>query len=353
MDKKFLLTKLMPFLLPLIFLTNCRPSPDQPAARYGAKMIFDPVGERSIIFGGRAEGLFGLKYFNDLWAFNYPDQTWTKVKASNRPTARLSPGMVYDPDHHQIILFGGDSTQGRLGDTWVFDLAKNRWQEVTPANSPPSRSDMGMVFDDTNHLVILFSGYCKEGSRDLCNDTWTYDPKSTTWNEMGPKTFPPIMYGHSFVYDPSIRQSILWGGHMSAYQGGSFSSIGYGDTIWSYDYRENLWREKGTNDPRSPSARYWHQSSYDTTSGSMILFGGMGGQGLLADTWLYHGTDGNWEKVNPGESPSPRFNAAITYDSSNEVILLFGGYGEGAVDLQDTWVFKETETGWQWRNILQ
>ena len=54
-------------LFVLILLTGCQAKPDTPSARYGAKMIFDPMAKRGILFGGRADEIFGLKYFDDLW----------------------------------------------------------------------------------------------------------------------------------------------------------------------------------------------------------------------------------------------------------------------------------------------
>ena len=76
-----------------------------PAARYGAVMVFDPLGKQAIMFGGRAEGLFGMRYYNDLWTFDTSTQDWKPIRTGRRPPGRLSPGMVYDPVGHQLIVF--------------------------------------------------------------------------------------------------------------------------------------------------------------------------------------------------------------------------------------------------------
>ena len=350
-DKASRLAHVLVALAIAILLGSCRPHQDLPAARYGARMIFDPVENQTILFGGRAEGLLGLRYFNDLWIFDYTNQIWTPLKTTHRPAARLSPGMVYDPEHHQIILFGGHSAQGRLGDTWTYKIAENQWQEVSPTTSPPPRSDAGMAYDETSQRVILFSGYCQEGSRGLCGDTWAFDPGIVTWTEMRPTSSPPIMYGHTLVYDDSNRRSLLWGGHMAAIRNGTVSSIGYGNTIWSYDYPENRWEQIEEGNTNSPVARYWNQSTFDSSNANLFLFGGDGGHGFLDDTWLLKVMDNTWERVSTEASPSPRVNSAITYDPVNEVVVLFGGLGEGGTDLGDTWVFRETETGGGWVNI--
>jgi len=336
----------------LVTARGCQPQFNPPDARYGARMIFDPVEHRAILFGGRAYGLFGLKYFDDLWRFNNSSQTWTPIKISHRPAARLSPGMVYDQAHHKIILFGGHTSQGRLGDTWIYNIAENFWEDVTPKNSPPPRSDTGMVYDKANQVVILFGGYCQENNRDLCDDTWTFDPETNMWTEMKPSNSPPVMYGHTLVYDPINQLSLLWGGHMSAIKNGVSSSIGYNDTLWRYSCPENSWEEIASKSVENPSPRYWHASVFDSESGKLLLFGGDGGNGFLADTWLFDMSQNTWERVITNDMPSPRTVAAIVYDNANGGIFLFGGLGENQTTPQDTWIFETTDTQSAWTLTL-
>ena len=71
-----------------------------------------------------------------------------------------------------------------------------------------------------------------------------------------------------------------------------------------------------------PLARYWHQSTFDSTNGELFTFGGDGGRGFLADTWIFSVATKTWERVSTTESPSPRINAAIVYDPINEIVIL-------------------------------
>lgn len=315
-------------------------------------MIFDPIGNKIMMFGGRADRLFGMKYFNDLWSFNTATQTWTLVKTSNKPPARLSPGMVYDPVNHQIIVFGGHGTKNRLGDTWVYTISANRWEEITPEISPSARSDMGMEFDTANNRVILFSGYFLEESGYRKNDTWMYDPETQEWTEVSPQVSPPIMYGPSLSYDFSGRQSLLTGGHISIYRNGQYISGGYNTAVWSYSYSENTWQVEGSdnNADIAPPARYWQSAALNSTDGKLLVFGGNGGSGFLEDTWIYDVSSTNWEKLYTGQlpAPSPRVNGAVAYDPLNEVFVLFGGLGYDMTDFQDTWIFRQSVSGGEW-----
>ena len=148
-------------IFPVIFcavLMGCQINLSAPSARHGVKMIYDPVGKQVIFFGGRGEGSIVGDLYNDMWALDMETHRWQEINTSSGPSPRLSPGLVYDPAHHQLILFGGYSNQGRIKDTWLFDLNRNEWEEVSPTQSPPARSDMGMAYDGSNHIVLLFGG---------------------------------------------------------------------------------------------------------------------------------------------------------------------------------------------------
>ncbi len=281
-------------------------------------MVFDPLESQVILFGGRAQGLFGEKYFKDLWVFDSDTQTWKSLKTSNPPAPRSSPGMVYDPVYHQIILIRGLGEDGRIGDTWVYSISDNQWQEVSPESSPPPRSDTGMVYDELNQIAILFGGYCHEEHRDLCDDTWSYDPNSNKWTGRKLATPPPVMYGHTLVYNPISKHSVFWGGHQTAFENVNIVSAGYEDGIRIYDYQQNSWRRVSV-EYKHP-ARYWHQAAFIEDSGKLLIFGGDGGRGYLDDTWLFDILSNSWARVYPDQVPAPRVNAARAYDSAQKIL---------------------------------
>jgi hypothetical protein len=341
------------FILGVIFtLSSCQTTSNIPPARYGASMIFDPVGSRILLFGGRADGLFGLKYYNDMWSFDTASQKWSPVKTKKRPPERLSPGMVYDPGNHQIIIFGGHGAKVRLGDTWVYSISENRWEEITPETSPSPRSDMGMSFDTENNRVILFSGYSLEDGGVRANDTWSYDPNAQKWAEMKPQSAPPIMYGQSFAYDAEGSQSVLVGGHISLYRNGQYSSGGYNSGVWSYNYMENRWQEVESldSDELIPPARYWQGAAMNSTDQELLIFGGNSGMGFIGDTWIYDVISKEWGNIDCIQipEPPPRVNGAVVYDPKEEAFVLFGGLGDDMTDFQDTWIFRESSAGGDW-----
>src|SRR5262245_22161237 len=69
----------------------------------------------------------------------------------------------------------------------------------------------------------------------------------------------------------------------------------------------------------SPSPRFDHAMTYDSTRGRVVLFGGYDGS-TRNDTWEW---DGNaWVKATPAAAPSSRSRHAMTYDSVRGRTLL-------------------------------
>jgi len=199
-------------------------------------------------------------------------------------------------------------------------------------------------------VVIMFGGYCQESSRELCDDTWSFDPRTRTWTELNPPSSPPVTYGHTMVYDNANRALLMWGGHMSTFTDGQMRSAGYGDKVWNYDYSQNEWRE--TAQYIKPRARYWHNADFFSGRGNMIVFGGDGGEGYLNDAWLLDVTSNSWQKVSVRHAPAPRINTAMVYDSSSQTVILFGGLLEDMTAMGDTWILPESGTSGEWAEVM-
>jgi hypothetical protein len=69
------------------------------------------------------------------------------------------------------------------------------------------------------------------------------------------------------------------------------------------------------------------------------VFGGGGGFQLLNDLWAWDGS--NWTQLATPLAPSLRAGAALICDPMRGVLVLFGGIGNNGVELQDTWTFRQ------------
>ena len=244
------------------------------------------------------------------------------------PSARCCMGMAYDPATNTSVLFSGSNGGA---DTWIWH---GGWFPMSPATSPPERSNSGLVSDGTGNMV-LFGGTTSTGN--FLNDTWTWD--GTTWTQQSPPVSPSPRSQMAMAYDPATSSVVLFGGCNI-----SPGACKLGDT-WTWNGVAKTWTQQ--NPIVSPSARR-APMAYDNANGTMLLFGGDNAVGVqYTDSWNWNGT--NWVQVFPASIPTPARNSAnMTYDATLGAILLFGGCaGDWENSLNDTWIWN----GNAWRQI--
>ncbi|MFX1536239.1 MAG: Kelch repeat-containing protein [Promethearchaeota archaeon] len=317
----------------------------KPTQRTGHKMVYDPVSQKVILFGG-IENVDLFKYVDDMWAYDYSTNTWTELHPTVNPSPRINPSWVYNPDHQSVFLFGGMDSTGRKADTWIFNYSDNQWIQIFPEASPQARDSHSMVYDPVNQKVILFGGYGASYYR-ILNDTWAYDYTTNNWTELTPAIGPSARYGHTMIYDAVNQKGILFGGH--SWDDENQIWIFHNDT-WSYDYTSNTWIEMSPHP--YPSARYWHSMTYDSVNKKVILFGGIGdssdSNNKLNDTWIYDYSSNEWIQDLSEVHPSGRFSHDMVFDSTCQKIIVFGGRDNNGTILDDTWTYNYHESGGMW-----
>jgi len=175
-----------------------------PSARYGSAMVYDPVLQKAIFFGGGCQDADGYELFNDMWLYDPTSNVWTEINPTVKQSARSSHSMVYDSINHKTILFGGwDDTIGLMNDTWIYD---------SPASSPDTRYWHGMVYDSNYHKVIVFGGRNAGAPGQALEDTWVFDPSNNEWTELLPSSHPSNRMDSSVIYDSNHQKTILFGG---------------------------------------------------------------------------------------------------------------------------------------------
>ena len=82
--------------------------------------------------------------------------------------------MSYDAATGTIVLFGGDSSTGDLGDTWTWN--GSTWTKQHPATRPAVRFEAAMAYDAAASNVVLFSGIGGTGLDGIAplRNTWTW-----------------------------------------------------------------------------------------------------------------------------------------------------------------------------------
>jgi beta propeller repeat protein len=290
--------------------------------------------------------LFGGRngsYYNDTWFYDLTSNSWTLQNPSTKPSERSGSPMVFDPINNKMVIFGG--FDGNYDDeTWIYDTTYEKWLQKSSHILPPPRERHSMTYDSFYKKIVLFGG-SHSSSPYRASDTWLFDIESNTWLEKKPLVNPSARYGHSMVYDSSNKITVLFGGWDGTYD----------NETWIYYIFNNTWLKvrQGSTPGADPSARYGHSMVYDSTNNLVILFGGKDSSGYNYDTWVYNSTANNWTKKRDGIPPSdpdPRMYGDMVYDLNNTKTILFGGY-DGSNYMYDTWVYDYLGNNWIQKSI--
>jgi hypothetical protein len=322
----------------------------QPPPLAYASAVYDSDNNTVVLFGGvAADGRFS----NDTWVWN--GSSWIDFPASQTqaPPGLEMASMAFDPDLHELILFGGQEAGGQFnGYTWAWNGAS--WYEESPNSSPPPREAAALAADGSE--LVLFGGTGDAGppadppatsgpapssttptsaTPTVLGDTWVWD--GLNWTESD-GAGPGARSGPAMSYDSAKHELVLFGGEATPANAPSERLLA--DT-WTMN--GSGWKRASPH--QSPSARVGAAMADDPDAGGVVLTtGGLGVQRAGADSWVWSGA--NWARAPTTlEGPSPRSGAAAAYDAANHQLVLFGGESPRRTVLGDTFVLSTGLSG--------
>lgn len=269
------------------------------------------------------------------------------------PGPRIRHSAALDSATNSMITFGGQNTSiNNFNDVWqsiVYEDVTVHWLPVNPSGTPPAaRYGHTGVYDPTNSRMMIFAGAQGVGTPAPCqNDMWVLQNANAlggtpTWVQLSASGGPPTArYGHASVYDPSTNSMIVFGG--------SDCASGLFNDVWVLSNANGLggtpvWTQLSPGGS-APSGREASSAIYDTTNNVMVVYGGdQGSSATLGDVWvLFHangiGGTPTWTQLFPtGTAPSARTGQSAVYDSANNRMMVFGGVNSAGTVLADTWI---------------
>ncbi|MGH7741443.1 MAG: Kelch repeat-containing protein, partial [Candidatus Eiseniibacteriota bacterium] len=307
------------------------PTPDQHVG------IFDTTHNQMVVYGG-----FGL--VDATWALDLNTLTWGQVNASNPPSQRWGASAIYDPVGDRLVMFGGYADLQYSPELWILPLhGPPVWAQVPyPFGGawPPGRLFQSAIYDPVRYRMIVFGG---EDGPSL-NDTWALDLSSMTWSQLAAEGVAPSpRFGHSAIYDPAGDEMIVYGGNGGGENGTYALSLGEIPT-WrlvpttggpplartyhtavldsrqermivhggaSGSYFEDTWELTLGPTPTwtqlapagAPAvARYLHNAIYDDAAASMFVFGGRGTGDLRKLTWSQATISNQIIRIDPSQA---------------------------------------------------
>jgi hypothetical protein len=241
--------------------------------------------------------------------------------------ARQNHDLVRYDALNSLYSFGGSSASpGGRNDGWLWNGVL--WLPAPPSDAPSPRYTYRMAYDAARQVIILFGGF--DGSASL-GDTWEWD--GAVWTEKHPAQSPPARHAHAMAYDPVSETIILFGGMVDG--------VGRANDTWAWDGVN--WTQQFP--VTQPASRSGHSMTSNGAAGRILLFGGRSNSGLLADSWLWDGANGEWVQKFPTNAPSAREEHELAA-AANGRLLLFGGIDDSAQRLNDTWIWEYATETW-------
>jgi hypothetical protein len=273
-------------------------------------------------------------------------QTWTLIG----PPSRHSHSAVWDPVSAQMIIFGGleTFTNTDLNDVWVGKTSttlSDNFNSMAPTGlAPQGRYGHVATYDSNSNRMTVFGGGL--GLPGPCaNDVWILNGANgrsgtPNWIAVTPSGTAPVARIYSGgVYDPTSNSLIVFGG--------SNCSTGYFNDVWVLSNANgqtgsSAWTQLTTTGT-PPPARESGSVVYDSTNNVLTVYGGDAGGSPFGDVWTLsnaNGTGGTptWTQLSPtGTAPMARTGQTSTYDKTNNRMTVFGGSYKGFT-LTDAWV---------------
>lgn len=345
----------------------------KPSARHLHTMVYDPAGNRVILFGGETPSVSGETWVLHLSGTPYWEQV--AIGDPNAPPPLFGHNAVYDVVHKQMLVFGGMTTgSGFPNGVWALDGTSYTWSKLlaqyptglvnacpsvgTPCEGPYQQRIYAAATVGNGALYVM--GGQGAGGHEPLSDLWSSTLGTQEWNWIAGSAlgFPPddcktcledtpkLRFYHSLVAD-QLGRPIVFGGiyedtdvsDASVWTGSSWSFFGTVPTTGNYTFgRKN------------------HVAVFDPVLNRMVVIGGYFGSGatdvatgdvtsvpipVTLPSYGYTDANNTWV-LHPvsGTSPGPMADAAGVYDSFDDRIIMFGGVSDagGTLRSNDVWV---------------
>ena len=190
---------------------SLQPLGGPPTARTGHTSIYDPIGNRMIVFAGRGQD---GTYLNDVWTLSCDgNPSWIELSPlGSKPQGREGHTAVYDSARHRMLVFGGYDASWwqwnfNFNDVWTLSLeSEPEWMEITPSENPTHGGGNHTAFYDPLRDRMVVHGWY-ENTRTLSLDG------EPTWSELLPEGPEPIRrYNNATIYDSGRDQMVMFGG---------------------------------------------------------------------------------------------------------------------------------------------
>lgn len=193
-----------------------------------------------------------------------------------------------------IYMFGGHSLEkGLLNDLWVFNITKNKWNQIMPItiDEPEGRYYHSAACIPIKRQLFIYGGFIKDrastqdsdGTQDTAgnqkyrtkyrasNELWSFSIGGRKWTRMSVQALVKPVAGHTMTRIEETQLLII----------GGFSTENYfSNKIYKFDTNVEhgkAWSEygRGSLDGAVPLGLYGHTAVYHEQTNAIYVYGGM------------------------------------------------------------------------------
>jgi hypothetical protein len=255
-----------------------------------------------------------------------------------------------------VILLAAVAAMAVRSQSPPLSQPANTWVKRSPlANTPPSPRlgyEGACVWDSKHRVMIRYGGHNQGGGGEQHSEVWTFDPLTAKWTLKEPNTSPPgICCGQQNVFDPIQGRYLRFPSFSGSHGWQWWREIYLNDSsVWTYDLETNRWRNmRPLPTPRLAPLRC---ASWDSDEQVVVVFGG---EGSREGTLVYDPYLNEWKWMIPSrEIPSrereravqPKFRSGgnLAYDAARKLHILFGAQFS---DDPHTWAYDLKKNAWR------
>lgn len=247
-----------------------------------------------------------------------------------------------------MLLFCVCSTSSQLVDAAPPSIAAqpvNAWIKRSPLPDGPKSPRLGYegacVWDRRHQLLVRYGGHNQGGGGEQGAEVWTFDLATGKWSLKQPNTSPPgVCCNAQNLYCPTTERYIRfpffsgshgWQWHRELYLNDS--------SVWTYDLAANRWRNM--RPLPAPRLAPYRCASWDSDEEVAVVFGG---EGSREGTLIYDPWRNEWRWPKPSVEPAARSGGNMAYDEETKLHILFGSQ---FTNDPHTWAYDLRRNAWR------
>ncbi len=204
--------------------------------------------------------------------------------------------------------------------------ATPNWVSISTATAPAARALQASAYDGSTNTIIIFGGF--NCASTYYNDVWILSNANDqggqpSWSQLAPTGTPPTAReASSAVYDSTTNTLVVFGGDAGGEP--------FGD-IWLLSHANGsggtpAWTQLNASNS-GPTPRSGHTATYDGANNLMTIYGGYDGTNVIGDVWVLSGANGqagpaSWSQQTAGQVR--RFHSS-EYDPASNQMMTYGG----------------------------